>query len=87
MNKYDQEVAVIQQAMEAAKKSPKGMDFPVLGPDQKFPINLYCNDSLEPSTSANNRSVYTRWIRNGTGLVNLYAVSYTHLTLPTNREV
>ena len=44
MNKYDQEVAVIQQAMEAAKKSPKGMDFPVLGPDQKFPINLYCND-------------------------------------------
>ena len=25
-----------------------------------------------PSTSVNNRSVYTRWIRNGTGLVNLY---------------
>ena len=66
------EVAVIKQAMEAAKKTPEGMDFPVLGPEQKFPINLFCNDSLEPSTSANNRSVYTRWIRNGTGLVNLY---------------
>ncbi len=68
----NQEEALIKQAMEAAKKTPKGMDFPLLGPDQKFPINLYCNDSLEPSTSANNRSVYTRWIRNGTGLVNLY---------------
>ena len=68
----DEETALIKQAMEAAKKTPKGMDFPLLGPDQKFPINLYCNDSLEPSTSANNRSVYTRWIRNGTGLVNLY---------------
>ena len=68
----NQEEALIKQAMEAAKKTPKGMDFTLLGPDQKFPINLYCNDSLEPSTSANNRSVYTRWIRNGTGLVNLY---------------
>ena len=68
----NQEETLIKQAMEAAKKTPKGMDFPLLGPDQKFPINLYCNDSLEPSTSANNRSVYTRWIRNGTGLVNLY---------------
>ena len=68
----DEETALIKQAMEAAKKTTKGMDFPLLGPDQKFPINLYCNDSLEPSTSANNRSVYTRWIRNGTGLVNLY---------------
>ena len=68
----DEETALIKQAMEAAKKTPKGMDFPLLGPDQKFPINLFCNDSLEPSTSANNRSVYTRWIRNGTGLVNLY---------------
>ena len=70
----DEETALIKQAMEAAKKTPKGMDFPLLGPDQKFPINLYCNDSLEPSTSANNRSVYTRWIRNGTGLVNLYVI-------------
>ena len=68
----DNEVAIIKQAMEAAKKTPEGMDFPVLSPDQKFPINLFCNDSLEPSTSANNRSVYTRWMRNGTGLVNLY---------------
>ena len=55
----DNEVAIIKQAMEAAKKTPEGMDFPVLGPEQKFPINLFCNDSLEPSTSANNRSVYT----------------------------
>ena len=68
----DEETALIKQAMQAAKKTPKGMDFPLLGPDQKFPINLYCNDDLLPSTSANNRSVYTRWLRNGTGLVNLY---------------
>ena len=68
----NEEEALIKKAMEAAKKTPQGMDFPILGPEQKFPINLYCNDSLEPSTSANNRSVYTRWIRNGTGLVNLY---------------
>ena len=62
----------IDAAIAAAKKRPEGMDFPLLSPDKKFPINLYCNDSLEPSTSANNRSVYTRWMRNGTGLVNLY---------------
>ena len=68
----NEEETLIKKAMEAAKKTPQGMDFPILGPEQKFPINLYCNDSLEPSTSANNRSVYTRWIRNGTGLVNLY---------------
>ena len=72
MNKYDAEAEALREAVEKAKKSPTGMDFPVLGPESKFPINLYCNDSLEPSTSANNRSVYTRWIRNGTGLVNLY---------------
>jgi len=72
MNKYDAEAAALREAVEKAKKSPTGIDFPVLGPESKFPINLYCNDSLEPSTSANNRSVYTRWIRNGTGLVNLY---------------
>ena len=72
MNKYDAEAAALKEAVEKAKKSPTGMDFPLLGPDSKFPINLYCNDSLERSTSANNRSVYTRWIRNGTGLVNLY---------------
>ena len=68
----NEEEALIKKAMEAAKKTPQGMDFPVLGPEQKFPINLYCNDDLLPSTSANNRSVYTRWLRNGTGLVNLY---------------
>ena len=68
----DEEVAAIKEALEKAKKNPDGMDFPVFPPDKKFPINLYCNDSLEPSTSANNRSVFTRRIRNGTGLVNLY---------------
>jgi hypothetical protein len=47
-------------------------DTRVLSPDQKFPINLICNDDLEPSTSANNRSVYTRWVRDGSGLCNLY---------------
>ena len=72
MNKYDAEAEALRLAVEKAKQNPGGMDFPVLGPDQKFPINLFCNDSLEPSTSANNRSVFTRWIRNGTGLVNLY---------------
>ena len=72
MNKYDAEAEALKFAVEKAKQNPEGMDFPILGPDKKFPINLYCNDSLEPSTSANNRSVYTRWIRNGTGLVNLY---------------
>ena len=68
----DQEVAAIKEAMEKAKKDPAGLDFPVFHPDKKFPINLYCNDDLLPSTSVNNRSVYTRWMRNGTGLVNLY---------------
>ena len=72
MNKYDAEAEALRLAVEKAKQNPGGMDFPVLGPDQKFPINLYCNDDLLPSTSANNRSVYTRWLRNGTGLVNLY---------------
>ena len=62
----DQEVAAIKEAMEKAKKDPAGLDLPVFHPDKKFPINLYCNDDLMPSTSVNNRSVYTRWIRNGT---------------------
>ena len=72
MNKYDAEAAALKEAVEKAKRSPTGMDFPVFHPEKKFPINLYCNDSLEPSTSANNRSVFTRWMRNDTGLVNLY---------------
>ena len=72
MSKYDSEAEALRLAVEKVKQNPGGVDLPVLGPDNKFPINLYCNDSLEPSTSANNRSVYTRWIRNGTGLVNLY---------------
>ena len=72
MNKYDAEAAALKEAVEKAKKSPEGLDFPVFHPEKKFPINLYCNDDLMPSTSVNNRSVYTRWIRNDTGLVNLY---------------
>ena len=74
MNKYDTEVQKIQDQIAElkAKAGQEGIDIPVLSPDKKFPINLYCNDDLLPSTSANNRSVYTRWLRNGTGLVNLY---------------
>ena len=49
-----------------------GNDTSILSPDKKFPINLICNDDLEPSTSANNRSVYTRWVRDGSGFCNLY---------------
>ena len=66
------ELKALQDAIQAAKNNPGGMDFPVLSPDKKFGINLFCNDSLEPSTSANNRSVYTTWKRDGSGLVNLY---------------
>tara|TARA_B100001250_G_scaffold224678_1_gene192696 strand:- start:3746 stop:4732 length:987 start_codon:yes stop_codon:yes gene_type:complete len=66
------ELKALQEAIEAAKKSKTGMDFPVLSPDKKFGINLFCNDSLEPSTSANNRSVYTSWKHDGSGDVNLY---------------
>ena len=62
----------IKEAMEKAKKDPTRIRLSYLSPRKKFPINLYCNDDLIPSTSVNNRSVYTRWIRNGTGLVNLY---------------
>jgi len=72
MSKYDSEAEALRLAVEKVKQNPGGVDLPVFGPDNKFPINLYCNDSLEPSTSANNRSVFTRWIRNGTGLINLY---------------
>ena len=28
----------------------------------KFKINLYCNDSLLPSTSDKNTSKYTEWV-------------------------
>ena len=66
------ELKALQETIQAAKKSPTGLDLPVLNPEKKFPINLFCNDSLEPSTSANNRSVYTRFVRDGSGLVNLY---------------
>ena len=66
------ELKALQETIQAAKKSPTGLDLPVLNPEKKFPINLFCNDSLQPSTSANNRSVYTRFVRDGSGLVNLY---------------
>ena len=62
----------MKDALFRAKSSPEGIDIPVLGDDKKFPINLFCNDSLDPSTSANNRSVYTVFVRDGMGLVNLY---------------
>ena len=62
----------IKDTLAKASQSPMGMELPILGPENKFPINLICNDSLEPSTSANNRSVYTRWVHDGSGLCNLY---------------
>ena len=66
------ELKALQETIAAAKRNPVGVDIPVLNPEKKYPINLFCNDSLEPSTSANNRSVYTRFVRDGSGLVNLY---------------
>jgi hypothetical protein len=63
---------IIQDTINLAKNTPGGIDVPLLGPENKFPINLFCNDSLDPSTSANNRSVYTRFVRDGSGLCNLY---------------
>lgn len=38
----------------------------------KFKINLFCNDSLLPSTSDKNVSKYTEWVTDGSGEVNLY---------------
>ena len=38
----------------------------------KFNINLYCNDSLLPSTSDKNESKYTQWVYDGSGDVSLY---------------
>lgn len=38
----------------------------------KFKINLYCNDSLLPSTSDKNEQKYTEWVYDGSGEVNLY---------------
>ena len=68
----EEELKALQATIEAAKRNPTGIDIPVLNPERKYPINLFCNDSLDPSTSANNRSVYTRFVRDGSGLVNLY---------------
>ena len=66
------ELKALQETIEFARKSPTGIDIPILDPSNKFPINLFCNDSLEPSTSSNKSSVYTTWKRDGSGLVNLY---------------
>ena len=66
MNKYDAEAVSTKRAVEKAKKSPTGMDFPVLGSESKFPINLYCNDSLEPSTL---RQTIGRYILDGCVMV------------------
>ena len=68
----EDELKALQETIAAAKRNPTGVDIPVLNPERKYPINLFCNDSLDPSTSANNRSVYTRFVRDGSGLVNLY---------------
>jgi hypothetical protein len=38
----------------------------------KFKINLYCNDSLLPSTSDKNTSKYTEWVYDGSGQVSFY---------------
>ena len=38
----------------------------------KFKINLYCNDSLLPSTSDKNTSKFTEWVYDGSGEVSLY---------------
>jgi hypothetical protein len=38
----------------------------------KFKINLFCNDSLLPSTSDKNTSKYTEWVKDGSGEINLY---------------
>ena len=68
----EDELKALQETIASAKRNPTGVDIPVLNPERKYPINLFCNDSLDPSTSANNRSVYTRFVRDGSGLVNLY---------------
>ena len=33
----------IDAAIAAAKKRPEGLDFPLLPPEKKFPINLFNN--------------------------------------------
>ena len=38
----------------------------------KFKINLYCNDSLLPSTSYNNISKFTEWVYDGSGEISFY---------------
>ena len=38
----------------------------------KFKINLYCNDSLEPSTSDKNETKNVEWVYDGSGEVNFY---------------
>jgi len=38
----------------------------------KFKINLYCNDSLDPSTSDKNSPKHMEWVRDGSGEVNFY---------------
>ena len=38
----------------------------------KFKINLYCNDSLLPSTSDKNTSEFTEWVYDGSGDVSFY---------------
>lgn len=44
--------------------------------DSKFKVNLFCNDSLLPSTSDKNVAKNVEWVRDGSGKVNLY-VNYS----------
>ena len=40
--------------------------------DSKFKVNLFCNDSLMPSTSDKNVAKNVEWVRDGSGEINLY---------------
>ena len=77
----------IKDVVEKAAASPTGIDVPVLDASKKFPINLICNDDLLPSTSANNRSVYTQWVHDGSGYVNLYVNSLALKALEDNSDL
>ena len=39
---------------------------------EKFKINLYCNDRLEPSSSDKNEQKYTEWAYDGSGVIDFY---------------
>ena len=39
---------------------------------EKFKINLYCNDRLEPSSSDKNEQKFTEWAYDGSGVIDFY---------------